>query len=44
MECLIIGTLVMDTSANISPTHTFNNYGNYTVKLIADGDLCGMTL
>jgi Zn-dependent metalloprotease len=29
------------TSTNISPTHTFNNYGNYTVKLIADGDLCG---
>ena len=29
-----------DTTTN--PTHTYNNYGNYTVKLIADGNPCGI--
>jgi len=29
-----------DTSAN--PVHVYNNYGNFTVKLVSDGNPCGI--
>ena len=31
-----------DTSNVYNPNHTYSNYGNYTVKLIADGGSCGL--
>ncbi len=31
-----------NTSTNINPQHTYNNYGTYTVTLIADGGTCGI--
>ncbi len=30
------------TSNLINPTHVYNNYGTYTVKLVADGGNCGI--
>lgn len=30
-----------DTSSAINPSHTYNKFGNYNVKLIADGGSCG---
>ncbi|NNF02076.1 MAG: PKD domain-containing protein, partial [Bacteroidia bacterium] len=30
------------TSSAASPMHTYNNYGSYTVSLIADGGACGV--
>lgn len=30
------------TSTSTNPSHTYNTYGNYTVKLIADGNPCGI--
>jgi len=29
------------TSTELSPDHTYNNFGTYTVQLIADGGACG---
>jgi Zn-dependent metalloprotease len=29
------------TSTLASPAHTYNNYGNYNVKLVANGGICG---
>lgn len=31
-----------NSSTAISPSHTYNNLGQYTVQLIADGGLCGI--
>lgn len=31
-----------DTSTQVSPTHTYTGLGSYTVRLIADGGLCGI--
>lgn len=31
-----------NTSTQQNPTHTYNNYGTYTVELIADGGVCGI--
>ncbi len=31
-----------DTSNLLTPQHTYTNYGNYTVKLIANGGNCGI--
>ncbi len=30
------------TSTTLNPTHIYNNYGNYTVKLLTNGGGCGM--
>jgi Zn-dependent metalloprotease len=30
-----------NTSTQANPSHTYNNYGDYTVKLFADGGACG---
>ncbi|MBN4065710.1 M4 family metallopeptidase [Candidatus Amoebophilus asiaticus] len=30
-----------DTSTAISPTHTYSDYGNFTISLIASGGACG---
>lgn len=31
-----------DTSHAVSPVHTYNTYGDYTISLIADGGTCGI--
>ena len=30
------------TSTEVAPTHTYNDFGTFTVLLIADGDVCGI--